>query len=447
MRRFLFTLFLTLTLTLLITGCSSNGGQSVSNNEAVDIEEVQEGTTEEADEEETTDTEISEKSIGSTVDVEYIPIDQYEEENWYRIETDRMMEQSALLDKNTFYIHNQDHEVISYTEDMEENWKVKLPYSIARRMVMTEKLLLINIVTQQGEEGYIEALDKKTGKSVYQIDLTAYNDLSSILVIDEAMYFFVGESTDPSDAYSVDKVTFHKYDLKDGSQVWEKELENFNSRVQSYYKQIPHNDSTIFAVSDESELLALDMDTGDEMWKQELSTLLSLGTPFVSQDVVYLFDQDHNFLGFDAKTGEEIVEYSFPGDEHNIQTEPVFKDSIVIYHNYLAPDEDDQGMFQLIAADLEKKEVLWSFDLDEDFTFDTRVIDDTLYVLTASMDEDPAKHSKVLKLKPETGEVIEAIELNERMYDGPGTDYIYARSDLSSDFIGFFYEHTAYFIK
>lgn len=261
------------------------------------------------------------------------------------------------------------------------------------------------------------------------------------------MYFFAGESTDPSDAYSVDKVTFHKYDLKDGSQVWEKELENFNSRVQSYYKRIPHNDSTIFAVSDEPELLALDLDTGDEVWKQELSTLLGLGTPFVSNDVVYLFDHDHNFLGFDAKTGEEIVEYSFPGDDQNTQTEPVFKDSIVIYHDYVAPDEDDQGMFQLIAADLEKEEVLWSLDFEEDFAFDTWVIDDTLYVLTASMDEDPAKHSKALKLKPETGEVIEAIELNERMYDGPGTDYIHARSDLSSDFLGFFYEHTAYFIK
>lgn len=79
-------------------------------------------------------------------------------------------------------------------------------------------------------------------------------------------------------------------------------------------------------------------------------------------------------------------------------------------------DDDELAYLRLVGADMKEDEVLWSLDLGEDYILYSQVIDDILYVMTANMDDESKKPSKLLKLDPITGEKIEAIVLDERMH-------------------------------
>lgn len=433
---------------LIFTGCANNEEEDVSKDDAVASENAEEKDTADAESEPEEDAENSDvlaKSIGSIEDFEYVTIDEYDGEG-ERFETDKMMEKSVFLDEDHYFVHTEDHEVISYTKEMKENWKVELPYSIDKEMVLTEDFLLVNVVTFQGDEGYIEALDRETGDSVYQIDLTDFNALSAVLVVDDMIYFFAGESTDPDEVIYSDTFTLHKYDVKDGSLEWKQEIDNVGTSI--YFDRIPYADDTIYILDDDQDLLALDMDTGDEVWKQEIPLRLGLPIPYIVNDTVYLFDLDNTFHGYDLQTGEEISDYDYPGFVETTFVKPVFKDSLLVYHDLKhTKDEDELEGFRLIATDLDKEEVLWSLDFGDHYIFNTQIIDDTLYVLAANMDEELDEPSKVLILHPETGELIAAIELDERMDHGLHSNYIRSGSSITNDTLSFFYEYAAYYIK
>src|SRR5690625_926322 len=433
-----------LVLILVITGCTSNDEDDAVTSE--DTGEAETGSDAESENGEDHESdEVLDKSVGSIEDFEYVSINEYDGEG-ERFETDEMMEKSIFLDENHYFVHTDNHEVISYTKDMKENWKVELPYSIDKEMVLTEDYLLVNVVTFQGDEGYIEALDRETGESVYQIDLTDYNGLSAVLVVDEMIYFFAGESTDPDEEIYSDTFTFHKYNVKDGSLEWEQDLDNAEYSI--YFDRIPHADETIYILDDEQDLLALDMETGEEVWKQEIPLRLGLPIPYIADDKVYLFDLDNTFHCYDPETGEEISEYVYPGYVETAFVKPVFNDSTLIYHDLqLTPDEDEIEGFQFIATDLDKEEVLWSLDFGENYIFNTQIIDDMLYVLAAHMDDELDKPSKVLKLHPETGEMLAAIELEERMDHGISSNYIRSGVGVTNETLSFFYEYAAYYVK
>lgn len=437
---------------LIFAGCANNGekddviSENTEEQDTADTESAHEEDTEEHEEGAEND-DVLAKSVGSIEDFDYVTIDQYNGEG-ERFETDNMMERSVFLNEDHFFVHTEDQEVISYTKELKENWKVELPYSIDQEMVLTEDFLLVNVVTYQGDEGYIEALDRETGDSVYQIDLTDYNDLSPVLVVDDMIYFFAGESTDPDERISSDTFTFHKYDLKDGSLEWEQEVDNVESRLQ--FDRIPYADDTIYILDDDEDLLALDMNTGDEVWKQEIPMRLGHFRPYIVDDTIYLFDLlENTFHGYNRQTGEEILDYHYPGLVDTTYVKPAFKDAILFYHDLkMSPDDEDEiEGFRLIATDLAKKELLWSLDFEENYIFNTQIIDDTLYVSAANMDEELDEPSKLLKLDAETGEMIAAIELDERMDEALSSNYLYSGASVTDDTFAFFYEHVAYYIK
>lgn len=70
-----------------------------------------------------------------------------------------------------------------------------------------------------------------------------------------------------------------------------------------------------------------------------------------------------------------------------------------------------------------------------------------LYVLAAHMDDELDKPSKVLTLHPETGEMLAAIELDERMDHGISSNYIRSGVGVTNETLSFFYEYAAYYIK
>lgn len=354
-------------------------------------------------------------------------------------ETEKKMANRAFLDGDMLYTYNEDEEIIAYTKEMKEKWKSKLPYEMDSPMVMTDDLIIVNFITNQGEESYIEALDKKTGQSKYKIDLTEYNGISALLVEDDMLYVFLGESTDPEDKIFSDKYSLHKYSVKDGKLIWEKEINEFAESSYGYLEQLSYKDGLLYYVSDDFQLHALDMDTGDEKWTQQLPDFLGFSTAFVSDSAVHILDMDYTFHGYDLQTGEHITEYAFPGKMIHPIVQPVFKDNTVIYIN-LTDDES-----QLIAGDTQSEEELWVLDLEENYIFGLWLVDDSLYVLTSSDDEDSEEPSRIIKLNPDSGEIIEAIELSERMHKG--SNYSYANNFVTDGYIGLFYEKSWYLIK
>ena len=435
-----FVLLLSMVLLLVMAGCGSNTSTKDDEKDENTTVEKENDTEEESKEEE----EAPNTLLGSIEDFESISIDEYDQENWIQIETEMNIENHAFLDGDRFFINTESDETIAYTKDMKEIWKSEVPFPFRRPNVMTDDYILVNNETDEGEEAFIEALDKETGESVYKIDLKKYNNLSEYYVIDDAIYFAAGLRSEPDDMLFADQFTIHKHNLQDGSLIWEKEIGNLKQNGKDPLYQLAFKDDYFYYVNDDSELIAAEQESGDEIWKQSLPESLRYSIPFFSGDALYILDSDSVFHGYDAETGDPLNEFEFPGRMIGpVAPYPVFTDSTVIYQNL----DFDNGDTTLIAVDIEAGEEAWSIDFGQHFIFAAHLINDTLYLLTQVDGEDSSTPTKVLKLNPETGELIEGIELNERMAKASNNQYLYMGNYTNDDYLAFFFEKSAYFIK
>ncbi|GIN74446.1 hypothetical protein J14TS2_49210 [Bacillus sp. J14TS2] len=436
-------LLLSMVLFLVMAGCASNAiPKDDEKNENTTTEEEKgkgKGEDSEGNEEETSSTPLA-----SIDDFESISIDEYDQDNWIRIETDKNMENRAFLDGDQFFINTENNETVAYTKDMKEIWHSEVPYPFRRPSVKTDDYILVNNETEEGTEAFIEALDKETGDSVYKINLDKYNDLSDIYVIDDALYFAAGLRSKPDDMLFSDEFTLYKYNVKDGSLIWEQEIGALKENSKGSLFQLAFHGDLVYYVSNELQLTALQKETGEEEWTQDLPDNLRYFIPIVAGDILYILDGDSVFHSYDATTGEPVDEYEFPGSIIGpVAPYPIFKDSLVIYQNM----DFDSGDTTLIAADMEAGEETWSIDFGQHFIFGAYLMEDTLYLLTQEGGEDSSAPTKVLKLEPETGELIENIELNDKMAKAANNQYLYMENYINDEYLALFFERTAYFIK
>ncbi|TQS74216.1 PQQ-binding-like beta-propeller repeat protein [Ornithinibacillus gellani] len=435
----------------IVTGCSDGADEKEKENQTAaeeDVDSAQGVEDEKAVDAEETDGEseaADDTFLGTIDDTEVIALEDYPEENWLKLETEEDVQSRAFLDGDTVYTITRDDEAVAYSTDGKKLWQSEaLPYPIRRTVVLTEDYLLINTETSEGETAYIEALDKKTGKSVYRINLDKYNDLSELYVLDDAIYFAAGIRSNPDDLLFSDTFTFHKHSLKDGKAIWEKDIDMFTVNTKGALFQFAQKDDLFYYVNEDSEIVALDKETGEQAWAVEGPEKYRYTLPFLSEDKLYVMGQEV-IWSYDAATGDKISEFAFEGGVTDFASPyPAFHGSTVVYQDV----DFDTGLSTIWAADLDQGEEIWSVNLpEEDYLYTAHMMNDTLYLLTEKRDKELEEPTKVIKLDPESGKQLESIALDEKVGAGPGSVYISADSHQDGAYISAFYDDIIYFIK
>ncbi|GIN56405.1 hypothetical protein J8TS2_07240 [Lederbergia ruris] len=429
-----------ITIFLVMTGCASSSSPKGNDKEPdTEIEKSQDQSNEDTDEKE----EDLSSSLGSIEDFTFTSIDDYDQDQWIRMETEKPIENGAFVDGDQFFINTEDDETIAYTKDMKEIWKSEVPYPFRRPNLMTDDYILVNNEVDEGEGTFVEALDKKTGESVYKINLVDYSDLGEVYVMDDAIYFAAGKKTNEDELFA-DDFTLFKYQLNDGSKVWEKKIGNLKQSGKGSPFQLAFKDDHLYYVSADSQLKVVEMETGDEVWKQELPESLRYSIPFFADDSLYILDAESVFHEYDMETGEPLDDYQFQGSVLGpVAPYPLFDGTTMIYEDV----DFDTGDTTLIAVDMDAKEEIWSLDFGQHFIFGAYIIDNTLYILTQEGVDDTTTPSKLLKLDPQSGELVEGIELNDRMAEASNSMSSTMGNDRNGDYITVFHGKVAYFLK
>lgn len=130
--------------------------------------------------------------------------------------------------------------------------------------------------------------------------------ISTPLVYEGTVYF----ANFSGDIYAVDE--------KDGSVIWEKDLEGEPS-----FQITLSEDSLLVGLrfsdeGDNSYLISLDRMTGNENWRFETDYQTGLGTPAIYNETVFLTSVQDYLFSLDLMTGEELWRYPIHGRQGEI---------------------------------------------------------------------------------------------------------------------------------
>jgi outer membrane protein assembly factor BamB len=231
--------------------------------------------------------------------------------------------------------------------------------------------------------GELIALDAKTGKQDWTVDLEAHLE-SSPLVVDGTLYL----GTDKTDVVALD--------ASDGSVRW-----RFNSPAAIKASPSFH-DGRVYVADYQSGVFCLDAKTGKPIWRTNTSLVPPGGkggffsSPAIGFGHVYAARDDGNVYAFDEKTGK--VAWAFPAGDF-VYGSPALADVPGTKPRVYIGAENGR-LYALDATDGKKA---WSYDVGGPIPGTANVIGHTVYTSSFKTNRttgiDAVTHRKTFELK------------------------------------------------
>ncbi|QSB16300.1 carboxypeptidase regulatory-like domain-containing protein [Natronosporangium hydrolyticum] len=166
------------------------------------------------------------------------------------------------------------------------------------------------------------------------------------------------------------------------------------------------DDGRVFVNADPGQLVALDLDTGEQLWAYDVGAAGLRGAPAVADGVVYTGGGEAGgFHAVDAATGEPVWSFPTP-DQRTIYSVPAVADGVVYVNTGFTQDRPDT----LYALDAATGDELWSADLGSRAFFGPAV-GDGLVIATSAGDRrlvafDAATGAEVWTLARDADEFV-----------------------------------------
>jgi eukaryotic-like serine/threonine-protein kinase len=207
-----------------------------------------------------------------------------------------------------------------------------------------------DVIVAGGYSKLVQALDRRTGEVLWKFDSSHVVQASPLIVEDRV---FV----------ATDHIVY-ALDLRSGELIWEAATGDEDG-----FMGAPAFENNVVYTTGGKLLLALDSETGNELWRVEHgSTFTALA---VANGFVYVGNFDHFLRAYDQKTGEERWKFESGG---------LFWSAPAIAGDTIYAGNDDQ----FYALDAKTGEMLWSYKTDGSSVSEPVVVDGVVYVSDSS---------------------------------------------------------------
>ncbi|MFC7216228.1 PQQ-binding-like beta-propeller repeat protein [Saliphagus sp. GCM10025334] len=225
----------------------------------------------------------------------------------------------------------------------------------------------------------------------------------------------------------------HAIDIETGDNVWQFEPAGYASSA------LALGDGMLFVGTWGKQFYALDAESGDELWSQEIGHRFGSSSPVIVDDTIYVGTigdgplvvrgpEDEEtfeacaFLALDAETGERKWQYREFSEKENISSSPAVADGRVYFGG-------ESGVY---ALDSETGEEVWTRDIPTHPDSSPAVVDDVVYY-GAPTTSDSGPPAEVWALDGSTGETrwsvgIDDVSLRTSPAVADGVVYVAASS-------------------
>jgi len=257
-----------------------------------------------------------------------------------------------------------------------------------------------DIIVAGGYSNLVQALDRLTGEVLWSFN-AKYFVQGSPLILEEVVYI----ATDHA-CYALD--------LQTGQLIWEKA-----TGEEGAFMGAPAYENGVIYTTAAKRLLALDSESGTEIWHTELATsFLALA---VADGFVYVGNMDRSFRAYDQNTGREIWKFEAGGE---FWSAPAIAGDIVYAGNV------DKYIY---ALDSLTGKLVWSFETGGDAVSEPNLADGVVYVSDSSH-LFPSGTRHLYALDAITGELLWTFETVSTFLPAPaladGAIYITTRGEV-----------------
>ncbi len=242
----------------------------------------------------------------------------------------------------------------------------------------------------------MRAFDRKTGEVLWSFG-TGYVVQASPLIVDQHVFIATDHAV-------------YALDLESGHLIWQTATGNEDA-----FMGAPAYDHGVIYPTGGNLLLALDAETGKELWRTE-KDMQFVGLA-VANGMIYVGNWDRNLYAFDRSTGAERWKFAARGD---FWSAPAVNGNIVYAGNV------DKYLYALNA---QTGELLWSYQTRGDAVSEALIADGVVYVSDSShLFPRGARHLYALDAR--TGEELWKLETVGRFLPAPalGENVIYMTS-------------------
>jgi outer membrane protein assembly factor BamB len=252
-----------------------------------------------------------------------------------------------------------------------------------------------DVIITAGYNQQVKALNRMTGDEHWSY-MTEYGVQAAPLIVRDRVYIATDHRV-------------YVLDLKSGQLIWK-----VSTGTEGAYMGAPAYEDGVIYTTGGKLLLALDAETGNELWRNEKDEMF-LGLS-VANGLIYVGNWDRKLYAFDQLTGEE--KWSFTGGGL-FWSAPAATDDAV----YAGSDQT------VNALDPQSGELLWSFEAQSQSTSEPLIAGGVVYVSDSSH-EFPRGPRHLYALDAATGEELWAFETNSTFLPAPalGENTIYVTS-------------------
>lgn len=422
---------------------------------------VTEEPTEEVEPEETDETEEDgvynpeDTMVGAITDLEPIPLEEYDEDKWAFFdsrETGELVESAAFEEDGRLYIGTDRDTIIALDYDTNIFWEDKMAANgfLAEFAIDETQIYSSSMTGSQSNKNYIAAISKETGERNYQIDLSEYGETSEFLIDDDAFYVALGINEDEEETYLEEVFSLHKFDKATGEQIWETAINGTKlGHARAHYYVLQQNDELVFLLEhnedDLVQIVARSKEDGAEVWttvigsEEDRKDGARLGRIYQSNGAIYTMDGYDIIHVFDDMTGEKIAEHPFNGYQPGGMVPlPIVHEDVFIWQH------GTEDYHHLKAVNPKSGEDLWVIDMDGHFLVDYGMVGDTLYAFFGSLDYDAEEYTFVVRIDPETGEMMDSMHLGASISAKLNNFYIHMGLNEYKDKLVYFYDNLVY---
>lgn len=436
-------------IALLLAGCKDRSEKQEDENqlekevttEEVKRTEIDEDNTEEKE----ADNETSDSLVGAITDIDPIPIEDYNKDKWSYTDLSHLehkITNGVFKEENSFYIGTDTESIMRLSSNFEPIWEDKNFYGYQVKFAIDEDYIYNPVLGGKGTtDDALKALHKENGEMQYAIDLSEYAEMSEILLDDEAIYLALGNISDPEELTFADIASLHKFDKTNGKELWSIDFEGTRlGGGRSHPYDLTQSDDLIYLVEEDAQkLVARSKEDGAEVWSEEFGEsdeAIRMAQTFTSGDSVYVIDNNYVVYAFDPETGEKEAEYPYNGEVSGAMVPfPIF------YEDTLLWQDVDGEQHYLKAVQPKSEEELWTLDMDGHFLVDYLMVDETLYAFFGSVDYDAEENTLMARINPETGDVMDLVDMGEYMSAKYNNYYRYMGLTEHEGTLAYFYEN------
>jgi eukaryotic-like serine/threonine-protein kinase len=257
-----------------------------------------------------------------------------------------------------------------------------------------------DMIITAGFSNLVKALDRHTGAVIWSFN-TNYFVQGSPLVVDDRVYL------------ATDHVTY-ALNLQSGELIWQTATGN-----EGAFMGPPAFDQGVLYTTGGRLLLALEADTGNELWRVEKDEMF-LGLA-VANGFVYVGNWDRYFYAFEQSTGEESWKF---------QAESEFWSAPAVDAHVVYTGNNDS----VYALNAQSGERIWSYKTAGRAVSEPMLADGVLYV-SDSAHEFPRGARHLYALDAVTGEELWVFETTSTFLPAPalgadGTIYITSTGEI-----------------